>query len=164
VEDADELIAQDRLRATIVAEQRLCELTGKIVLAVIGRVLDASGPQRGKLKQKLLRNRSRLGHNYKEVLAFLDDRKSGRQTQPKNKQPTPEEDVEQGNKDTTKEAAKMPSDRVEEDDDEQSEANVEEVEEEDLQARELVDDDSMDGDNDELSPAPLGLEDEAMAD
>jgi cohesin complex subunit SA-1/2 len=87
---AEESKIKERLRATILAEQRLCEITGKIVLAIIGRVLDTTGPQRGKLKQKLLKNKTRLGHNYKEVVAFLEDRKARPASRPavaKGKQP-----------------------------------------------------------------------------
>ena len=66
-----------RQQATLVAEQSLCEFTGKIVLAVIARVFDASpqSPLRGNYKQRLLRNRTRLGQNYREVLAYLEDPK-----------------------------------------------------------------------------------------
>ena len=66
-----------RTQAALLAEQALCDLTGKIVLALIARVLDA-GPQsplRGGYKQRLLRNRLRLGQNYKEVLGYLVDEK-----------------------------------------------------------------------------------------
>ncbi|PWY88993.1 STAG-domain-containing protein [Aspergillus heteromorphus CBS 117.55] len=41
--EADEPIDDERLRSSIVAEQKLCELTGKIVLAIVGRIIDASG-------------------------------------------------------------------------------------------------------------------------
>lgn len=73
-EDADEN-ENDAKLSLLLAEQRLCELTGKIVLAIIGNVLDSSGSQAGKLKKKLLKNKSRLGPNYKEVIAYLDDSK-----------------------------------------------------------------------------------------
>ncbi|EEP75548.1 predicted protein [Uncinocarpus reesii 1704] len=65
-----------RMRAKLLAEQRLCEFTGKIVLAIIGHVLDSSGSNAGKLKAKLLRHKSRLGHNYKAVLAYLEEDKA----------------------------------------------------------------------------------------
>jgi len=58
-------------QALLVAEKRLCEVTGKIVLAVIGRVVE----DREKVKERLMRNRSRLGSNYKEVVAYLEEKK-----------------------------------------------------------------------------------------
>ncbi|KAL8698253.1 MAG: hypothetical protein Q9201_006672 [Fulgogasparrea decipioides] len=54
----------------LLAEKQLCELAGKMVLAVVGGTLD------GKVKERLLRNRTRLGPNFKDVLAFLEEPKS----------------------------------------------------------------------------------------
>ncbi|KAF7714297.1 Uncharacterized protein PECH_000425 [Penicillium ucsense] len=71
----DEVAANERLRNSMIAEQRLCELTGKLVLAIIGRVIDASGSRRGSLKKRLLRHKNTLGHNYREVLSYLEERK-----------------------------------------------------------------------------------------
>ncbi|KAL1969702.1 hypothetical protein VTN77DRAFT_8255 [Rasamsonia byssochlamydoides] len=162
-DDVDEAVANERLRATILAEQRLCELTGKIVLAIIGRVLDASGPQRGKLKQKLLKNKTRLGHNYKEVVAYLEDRKA----RPANNRPTQSKDKQSSNATAGKNAAAKSSERVEEDDDEEEQEDNPEVEEdgeEDLRARELIEE----SDDEELSPPPPDEEgedeDEVMGD
>lgn len=149
-DNVDEAVANERLRATILAEQRLCELTGKIVLAIIGRVLDASGPQRGKLKQKLLKNKSRLGHNYKEVVAFLEERKA----RPANR-PTQSKDKQSSNAKGGKDTAAKSSERVEEEDDEEEQEDngvVEEDDEEDLRARELLEENDDDGE--ELSPPP----------
>ncbi|KAI5291055.1 hypothetical protein KEM54_006529 [Ascosphaera aggregata] len=79
--DEDEVDGQDskdsaamaeKLRTELFAEQQLCELTGKIVLAIIGRVIDYTGPKAGTLREKISRNRSRLGANYKEVISYLD--------------------------------------------------------------------------------------------
>ena len=61
-------VQQDRL----LAEKRLCELAGKMVLAIVGRVLDCEEPGKGAVKERLARNRLRLGGNFKEVVAFLD--------------------------------------------------------------------------------------------
>ncbi|KAI1960370.1 cohesin complex subunit [Ophidiomyces ophidiicola] len=74
-EDAVQSSAR-RMRSQLLSEQELCQYTGKIVLAIIGHVLDSSGPQAGKFKEKLLRNKSRLGHNYKAILAYLDQNKT----------------------------------------------------------------------------------------
>jgi cohesin complex subunit SA-1/2 len=132
---ADESKTNERLRTNILAEQRLCEITGKIVLAIIGRVLDTTGPERGKLKQKLLRNKTRLGHNYKEVVAFLEDRKARSASRPaaaKDKQ-SPETGANQAA------ATAKSSERVDEEE-EEDDPIVDEDDEDDLRARGLVDD------------------------
>lgn len=62
------------------AEQRLCELASKLVLATLGGVVDATdedGEEReddgpGPVRKRLERNRNKLGPNFKEVLAYLD--------------------------------------------------------------------------------------------
>lgn len=56
----------------LLAEKRLCEFAGKIVLAVVGRVLDCDENGKGAVRNRLMLNRLRLGTNYKEVVAFLD--------------------------------------------------------------------------------------------
>ena len=77
-----------REKANLMHEQRLCELTGKIVLAILAGVLDtrAAAARRGKsatatrsgLRQRVNRNRARLGRNFKEVVAYLDEPSRGR--------------------------------------------------------------------------------------
>ncbi|PQE28444.1 stag domain-containing protein [Rutstroemia sp. NJR-2017a BBW] len=71
-EDATE---NERQSETLKAEQQLCELTGKLILAILAKVIDAEGPLKGKLQRRIERNRIRLGHNFKEVVAYLDDSK-----------------------------------------------------------------------------------------
>jgi cohesin complex subunit SA-1/2 len=56
--------------AVLLAEQHLCEYTGKLVLAVIAKMVDPR-----KHRERLLRNKTRLGSNYKEVLGFLEEPK-----------------------------------------------------------------------------------------
>ena len=68
-DDNDE---DDHASLALQVEKQLCELAGKMVLAIVGRVLDHEGPKRGKLKERLQRNRLKLGANYKEVIAYLD--------------------------------------------------------------------------------------------
>lgn len=71
-EDPNEgLSPAERLSAQLTAERQLCELTGKLVLAISAKVLDSSG----RLRKRLLRNSTRLGNNYKEIVAFLDENK-----------------------------------------------------------------------------------------
>ena len=55
--------------AMLMAEQSLCDVTGKIVLAVVGRVVEDGG----RVRERLVRNKGRLGPNYKAVLEYLED-------------------------------------------------------------------------------------------
>ncbi|KAJ6065379.1 hypothetical protein N7444_001032 [Penicillium canescens] len=167
-DEEDEAVLNERLRSSIFAEQRLCEITGKLVLAIIARVIDASGAKRGALKKRLLRNKTVLGQNYREVLSYLEERKPrAAASRSKGKQ-------------TAKSAAKSASaapptpakesksaERVNDEEVEHPET-VEEDEDEDLRARGLVEEDidreGGDGDEDEgLNSAPED-EDEVMGD
>ncbi|KAK0947093.1 cohesin complex subunit [Friedmanniomyces endolithicus] len=56
-----------KILATLLAEQKLCALTGKIIHALFADVLDAVP-----VRERLERNKSRLGPNFKEVVAYLD--------------------------------------------------------------------------------------------
>lgn len=157
--DEEESAANERLRSTIIAEQRLCELTGKIVLAIIGRIIDVSGSARGKLKQRLLKNKTRLGNNYREVVTFVEEPKpKSRSAASKGKQPTGANKrggpTQQPNKST---------ERVEEDEEdiEDDGPNVEEDEEEELQTKGLEED--IDDDR-ASNPAPEPEEDEVLGD
>lgn len=73
------LTAERRQQETMLAEQRLCEITGKIVLAIVARVLDHAprdaegGRKRPKIGDRIVRNKTKLGSNFKEVLAYLDN-------------------------------------------------------------------------------------------
>lgn len=163
----------ERVRSTILAEQRLCELTGKIVLAIIGRVLDASGSRQGQLRKKLGQHKSRLGPNYREVLSFLDERK------PRNARSAKSKKAAAGTKDDAaaakgRENEHKSAERIEDDEEDHNEEEhhqMEEDEDEDLRARELVGDD-QDQDNieevdeDEDNPPAAGPndEDEVMGD
>ncbi|KAF3914923.1 hypothetical protein ABW20_dc0108274 [Dactylellina cionopaga] len=55
------------MEAALLFEQRLCEFVGKITLAVLGEVVDASV-----FKARLLKNKSQLGPNLREILNHLD--------------------------------------------------------------------------------------------
>ncbi|KAM0324187.1 hypothetical protein ACHAQA_008381 [Verticillium albo-atrum] len=75
-EDEDEgLTKEERFVNELKAERSLCELTAKFVMAISRKVLDRSGPDAGKLRRRLLRNQSKLGKNYAEVVAYLDKSK-----------------------------------------------------------------------------------------
>jgi len=60
-----------RKEAALLAEQALCELTSKIVLAIIAGLMDEE------VKKRLQVNRTRLGKNYAQVIAYLDEKKKG---------------------------------------------------------------------------------------
>ncbi|EMC98085.1 hypothetical protein BAUCODRAFT_48043, partial [Baudoinia panamericana UAMH 10762] len=53
--------------ATLTAEHKLCELTGKIIHTLAAGVMTD-----GAVRKRLERNKDTLGHNYKAVVAYLD--------------------------------------------------------------------------------------------
>ncbi|WPG99698.1 STAG-domain-containing protein [Acrodontium crateriforme] len=57
----------------LLAEQRLCSLTGRIIHAILSRVVDVQSCQ-----PRLERNKTRLGNNYKECCAYLDTAKDAK--------------------------------------------------------------------------------------
>lgn len=127
-EDAE----QERRKASLMCEQRLCELTGKIVLAILAGVLDAQGTQKGKMKERLNRNRGRLGPNFKEVVAYLDEKKAKKTT----KKPPAKGKQKQPDKALSKPVVVSDDEGVGDGDE------IEEGGEEDLRNRELVLDDA----------------------
>jgi cohesin complex subunit SA-1/2 len=134
-DDEDEdLTDSERKAEALHAEQRLCELTGKIALAIIAGVIDASGPSAGKLRKRLVRNRSRLGPNFKEVVAFLDDpkEKSKKKIKAPNSTSKPMKSLEIVDE----------ADDDEHDDEDPFAEEPEEGSEEDLRRRGLLDDDA----------------------
>ncbi|KAH0535970.1 hypothetical protein FGG08_007127 [Glutinoglossum americanum] len=78
-EDEDEGEAE-RQNQALLLEQSLCQLTGKIVLAIIARLIDTEGegegPGEGRMRERLMRNRGRLGANFKEVVGYLEEEKA----------------------------------------------------------------------------------------
>ena len=133
-EDEAEVSARDQRRQheTLLAEQRLCELTGKIVLAMLGRVIDASGPQKGSFRSRLQRNKAKLGSNFKEVLAYLDEPKA----KPPKRKKTPSAPKKGSEK---SKAVVTEEDEDEIEDGEAEERAVEEGGEDDLKTKELQD-------------------------
>lgn len=167
-EESDDEEGSERLRSTIMAEQRLCELTGKIVLAIVGRILDVSGPGRGKLKQRLAKNKSRLGNNYREIVAFLDEPKpKSRSAASKGKQPAKGAADKRGGA-ANKRANGKSAERVDQEEEEEIEDDFPRIEDddEDLRARGLVEEDNIEDDEDGgHSPAAREAgEDEIMGD
>ena len=155
-DDNDEDVsASEKQAETLRAEQQLCELAGKLVLAILARVIDVSGELKGKLRHRLQRNRSRLGHNFKEVIAYLDD--------PKPKGKKSHKSKAQQAADEKKKAAQKSTELVEEDDDEDdpfAELEAEEGTAEDLRRRELLDEEPENEEHDAGEGAAGGGEEE----
>ncbi|KAF2160972.1 hypothetical protein M409DRAFT_28578 [Zasmidium cellare ATCC 36951] len=61
-----------KLSKPVLAEERLCQLTTKLVWAILAGIIDDKAA-----RKRLERNKNRLGPNFKEVLAFLDVGKGG---------------------------------------------------------------------------------------
>ncbi|CZT07931.1 related to nuclear protein SA-1 [Rhynchosporium graminicola] len=147
-EDDEEELATDNERQAeaLTAERELCEFTGKVVLAILAGVIDASGPLKGKLRSRLQRNRSRLGPNFKDIIAYLDEPKT-KGKKGKNGKSTSHPKV--GDKQTTAKSDILAVDEEDEEDDPFADVEPEEGTVEDLRRRELLDDEpeaSLDGD------------------
>jgi cohesin complex subunit SA-1/2 len=151
-EDDDEeeydLTKEERIAAELKAEKGLCELTGKYVLAITAKVLDDLGPHRTKLRKRMLRNHTKLGPNFKEVLAYLDEKKI-----------LAELSREKGKKTQRAAKGKAPaksSELVIDDDEEDpfEDGEPEEGSMEDLRRRELLDDDVEEGGEEEEDERP----------
>ena len=127
---------QQRNHEKLLLERAFCELSGKIVLALLARVLDASGSNKGVFRKRILKNKTKLGPNFKEVLAYIDGPKSKKQLKSKSKGVAAE---------TAPAVQEVPAAEVtpappEEEDDEDEIEEVEEGDEEDLRRRELLTD------------------------
>lgn len=145
-EDDDEgLSKEERLAAELKAEKSLCELTAKYVLVITASLIDPKDNAVNKLKRRLQRNQTKLGHNFKEVIAYLDEEKMAKR-----------------NKKTAAKAAAAPAEKPqkpalsaevvhdEDDDDNIFEDNEpEEGSREDLRRRELMDDPIEDDEDNE---------------
>lgn len=146
----EDVTASEKQAETLRAEQQLCELAGKLVLAILARVIDVSGELKGKLRHRLQRNRSRLGHNFKEVIAYLDD--------PKLKGKKSHKSKAQQAADEKKKAVQKSAELVEEDDEEDdpfAELEPEEGTAEDLRRRELLDEEP-ENENDDAGEGAAG--------
>ena len=124
--------SQHRQHELLVAEKRLCEFTGKIVLAILGQVLDSPGSKKGTLRRRLLRNKARLGSNFKEVLGYLEEAK------PKKSRARARVAVRAAG--NSKGVEKSKAIVTEEEDEDEEPIEVEDVVEEDPERRELLED------------------------
>lgn len=130
-DEEDDEETQQKRTALLLAEKSLCELAGKMVLAIVGGVLDSEGKDRGQLRERLLRNKAKLGPNYKEVVSHLEPPK------PKRK-PALKKAAGKKKKQIVREEPEEEVDSIE--GDEEAGRDIEEGGEEDLRARELEDD------------------------
>lgn len=156
-----------RKQAALVAEQALCELTSKIVLAAIAAVIsDFSG---GKIKDRLQVNRSRLGKSYGQVIAYLDEKKDKKKPKRKSEEPKAKDAaVAKTTKDKERQKAKtglsepmvIEDDDIEDDEDERRE----EGDEGDLRERGLDDDPVEDENENEDGEGDAGAGDNVDAD
>lgn len=164
--DGDNTAAR-HTRSVLLAEQKLCKLTGKIVLAVVGRVLDVTGPDAGKLRQKLLKNKTRLGPNYKELLAYLEDGKAaaagGRMLAKDKRNQGGAGPKSTGAAGATIGGGAKSAERVQDDEEDEASVQAEEDEEEDLQARGLLEDEREQREPRVTEDVALG-EDDVMGD
>ena len=145
-----------RQRALLLAEKRLCDVTGKIVLAIVAQVLDATEEHRGRIRKRLTRNKAKLGANFREVLAFLDEPKPKRSHKAKGKSAERE----------TSAAAKAPAkskdvEEIEDDEEEEGANEDEAAEAEEEEAEEPYDSIEVD-----VNHEPVGddVEDDIMGD
>ncbi|ETN41851.1 uncharacterized protein HMPREF1541_03790 [Cyphellophora europaea CBS 101466] len=72
---------EGRKQANLIAEQGLCEVTSKLVLATIAGVLEGKEA----VKTRLNLNRSKLGKSYAGVVAYLDEKKDKEKQRPTSK-------------------------------------------------------------------------------
>lgn len=78
-EEDEDLSKEERRAAQLKAEKSLCELTAKYVLAITANLIDNRGGQADRMRRRILRNQTKLGNNFKEVVAYLDLEKMARQ-------------------------------------------------------------------------------------
>jgi cohesin complex subunit SA-1/2 len=150
-EDDDEgLSKEERLAAELKAEKALCELTAKYVLVITANLVDTKGNLVNKLKRRLQRNETKLGHNFKEVAAYLDEEKMAK----RNKKPTKSAPAEKPQKPAM--SAEIIHDE-DEDDDIFEDAEPEEGSREDLRRRGLLDDPIEDDEDNEEHEDVEGL-------
>lgn len=157
-EDDYEVTDSERHAETLNAEKQLCELTGKLVLAILAQVIDASGSLKGKFQSRLQRNRQVLGPSFKEIVAYLDDPKAKAKKSHKSKA--------QQAAAAAKKAAKSTK-LVEEEEEEEEPFADDEPEEgtaEDLRRRELLDEPPESVDEEADAAGDNEEEDEIMGD
>ncbi|KAK5133310.1 hypothetical protein LTR08_007835 [Meristemomyces frigidus] len=130
----------DKLMETLLAEQTLCALTGKIIHAVFAEVVDDV-----MVRKRIERNKAKLGHNFKKVLAWLDIGEMQKKKAKATAKGRPKKAAVNGKAKTDfKSNAIVAEDEV---DDEIEDADAEDVRA--LRRRELIDDNELEPDVEE---------------
>lgn len=137
----------NKLQKSLLAEQRLCELAAKLVLAVVGGMMD-----RNTVRKRLERNKAKLGKNFQEVLKHLEGADQGKARGGKG--------GKKAKAPATKAQPKQSVKSKEVVDDEESDEEEEDV----VREREIADDDEM-ADREEAAAEeeePVAEEDESV--
>ncbi|KAF4464425.1 cohesin complex subunit sa-1 2 [Fusarium albosuccineum] len=159
-EDEDESLSdEERFAAELKAEKALCELTAKYVLAITARLVDIRGSHAGKLRRRLLRNQSKLGHNFKEVVAYLDEEKLAERTRKKAASVQPPAATAKPQKQQLSEAIVVDED---EDDIFDDTPPPEEGSREDLRRKGLLEEDPIDDDDENEEERPTHESDDEV--
>lgn len=135
LDDDEGLSKEERYAAELRAEKTFCELAAKYVLAITANLIDDRGSQAGRLRRRILRNRAKLGNNFKEVVAYLDEDHPGNSTK--------------AAKHSRKPAA---SEEIDDDDHVFEDAEPSSGSREDLRRRELLNDDPIEDDEEAHRP------------
>ncbi|KAH7166154.1 hypothetical protein EDB81DRAFT_640664 [Dactylonectria macrodidyma] len=158
-DDDENLSYEERFAAELKTEKALCELTAKYVLAIAAKLVDSRGSHAGKLRRRLLRNQNKLGHNFKEVVAYLDEDKLAERTKKKaavihpSKPQKPQLSSEM-----------VIGDDIDDDDIFDDEPQLEEGSREDLRRRELLEEDPIDDDDEEEERPAHDSDDDVLGD
>lgn len=118
---ANQVRRSQKLQRSLVAEQKLCELAAKLVLAVLGGLING-GPAR----TRLLRNKTKLGPNFREVLGHLDVNEPGKKTK-KGRAATAKANA--AKKSAVNAKSKETVDEEEDEDDDEEQARTREIQE-----------------------------------
>ncbi|PFH57132.1 hypothetical protein XA68_15472 [Ophiocordyceps unilateralis] len=147
---------EERYAAELRAEKALCELTAKYVLAMTAGLIDERGSQAGKLRRRLLRNRLKLGNNFKEVVAYLDEKQPSKPAKkPMLAKPQLASKTRKSAISDETVAAEADGDDNDNDDDNIfHQVEPEEGSREDLRRRELLDDEPPVEDESDAGPGP----------
>lgn len=154
-DEDDSLSPGERFAAELKTEKALCELTAKYVLTIAAKLMDNRGATAGRLRRRLLRNQTKLGNNFKEVVAYLDEEKLAERTKKKAAAAAHAAAAH-----TAKPQKPQLSEEIIHDEDDEDdpifddEPQPEEGSREDLRRRELIEDDPIDDDDDEQEEVP----------
>jgi cohesin complex subunit SA-1/2 len=159
-DDEDEdLNEQERHAAELKAEKILCELTAKLVLGILAKIVDNTGDHAGNLRKRLNRNKAKLGPNYRDVVAFLDEDHLREMRGDKKKSAAKKKDT------AAKKPAKSAEVVIEDDEDDPFEENEpEEGTAEDLRNRELLEDPIEDEDEEDVAAEPMDEDEDVLGD